>query len=333
MRLWLALLFAATVCLFSTADAFAQSTTRVLVFHGPTDAVNTAGVSAIEALGTANNFTADNTADATQFNATNLARYRAVVFLDNKGDLLSATQETALQTFIQGGGGFVGIGGAAEAEPTSTFVTGLIGGTRPDASSVATASDQVLAVGDRVHPATKDLPLESTRNDIWYRWNPRPTGTVHTLARYRAVGAPAGDGTSTGGTDWPISWCRDFQGGRSFYTGMGRTAASYAEANFRKHLLGALQWATGLVRGGCKATIMSNYSTERIVSAAQRRPDQQRRVAWRVAGQQWLGDLHRPCRLPHQRRARQDDRSGVFADHPGLRQPQRRRGLWPDLRV
>src|SRR4051812_23099067 len=89
-RLWLALLFAVAAWLFSTTNAFAQSTPRVLVFHGPTDAINTAGVSAITALGTANNFTVDDTADATQFNATNLARYRSVVFLDNKGDLLSA---------------------------------------------------------------------------------------------------------------------------------------------------------------------------------------------------------------------------------------------------
>ena len=45
----------------------------------------------------------------------------------------------------------------------------------------------------------------------------------------------------------------------------------------------------------------------------QRRPDQQRRVARRLAGQQRLGDLHRPRRLPHQRRARQDDRPGFHA--------------------
>ena len=120
-----------------------------------------------------------------------------------------------------------------------------------------------------MHPATKDLPLESTRNDIWYRWNPRPTGNVHTLARYHATNAPAGDGTATGGTDWPISWCRDFQGGRSFYTGMGRTAASYGRGQLHASTCSApIQWAAGLVRGGCKATIMSNYSTERIVSAA-----------------------------------------------------------------
>ena len=50
---------------------------------------------------------------ATAFTAANLANYRAVVFLDNKGDLLNAAQESALQAYIQGGGGFVGIGGAA----------------------------------------------------------------------------------------------------------------------------------------------------------------------------------------------------------------------------
>jgi type 1 glutamine amidotransferase len=181
-----------------------------------------------------------------------------VVFLDNKGEILSTLQEAALQAYIQAGNGFVGIGGAAEAEPSSSFITGLIG-SRPDSGSSTTASDQVLVVGDRVHPSTRDLPLQTTRNDVWYRWNPRPTGTVHTVARYRAPGAAAGDGTSTGGTDWPISWCRDYAGGRSFYTGMGRTADSYGEANIKKHLLGAIEWSAGLVRGGCKATIMSNY--------------------------------------------------------------------------
>src|ERR1700761_5225035 len=99
-RWWLALLIAAAVGLLPASSAFAQSS-RVLVFHGPTDAVNSAGVSAIQALRSANGFAVDDTADATQFNATNLARYRAVAFLDNKGDLLSAAQESALQAFIQ----------------------------------------------------------------------------------------------------------------------------------------------------------------------------------------------------------------------------------------
>ena len=239
----------------------------MLVFHGPPDATVDAGVAALEALGAANDFEVDPTQNAADFTAANLAGYRAVVFLDNEGDRLNAAQESALQGYIQSGGGFVGIGGAAEAEPGSTFVTGLIG-ARPDPASPTATSEQVVAFGDRVHAATRALPLEWTRQDVWYRWTQRPTGQVHTLARYRAPGAPAGDGTATGGTDWPISWCRDFQGGRSFYTGMGRTAAAYGQANLRAHLLGAIQWSTGLVRGGCKATIAANYAGERLVNGA-----------------------------------------------------------------
>ena len=199
--------------------------------------------------------------------AANLANYRAVVFLNSAGDRLNAAQEGALQAYVQGGGGFVGIGSTAEAETGNTFFNGLIG-ARPASSSSTATTSQVVAVGDRVHPSTRDLPLEWTRDDVWYTWTTRPTGTVHTLARYRAPGAAAGDGTTTGGTDSPISWCRDFQGGRSFYTGMGRTAAAYSQDNLRKHLLGGIQWAAGLVRGGCKATITSNYTSTRLTNGA-----------------------------------------------------------------
>jgi glucose/arabinose dehydrogenase/type 1 glutamine amidotransferase/plastocyanin len=267
LRRWLlAPALAVGVGLLSAGTAFGQDV-KVLVFHPASDAVADAGVAAIEALGDANDFEVDATTNAGAFTASNLAGYRAVVFLNNEGDRLNAAQESALQAYIQGGGGFVGIGRAAEAEPNSTFVTGLIG-ARPASGSSATVTEQVVAVGDRVHPATRSLPLEWTRSDSWYQWTSRPTGQVHTLARYRAPGAPAGDGTTTGGTDWPISWCRDFQGGRSFFTGMGRTVPSYEQASFRQHLLGGIQWAAGLVRGNCKATIAANYSGERLVNAA-----------------------------------------------------------------
>jgi glucose/arabinose dehydrogenase len=49
---------------------------------------------------------------------------------------------------------------------------------------------------------------------------------------------------------------------------MGRTAAGYAEANLTDHLLGGIQWAAGMVRAGCKATINSNYQSVRLNDAA-----------------------------------------------------------------
>ena len=71
-------------------------------------------------------------------------------------------------------------------------------------------------------------------------------------------------GDTGNGAFHPISWCRDYDGGRSFYTGMGGTAESWAEEEFRSHVLGAIQWSAGLVRGDCQATIGSNYQIERL---------------------------------------------------------------------
>ncbi len=125
----------------------------------------------------------------------------------------------------------------------------------------------VVNVLDRQHPATKDLPLNVTRSDRWYNWDPNPIGTVHTVAQVEERHYDPGPGAN--GAFHPVSWCRDYEGGRSFYTGMGHTAASYGEAAFRRHLSGALGWAAGLVRGDCQATIAANYKTERITAANQ----------------------------------------------------------------
>jgi glucose/arabinose dehydrogenase/type 1 glutamine amidotransferase len=256
---------AAMMALLGAAQAQA-ATGRVLVFH-PDPAGHpevSAGIKAINDLGRSGDFQVDATRNASDFTGANLARYRAVVFLNTFGNRLNGEQEGALADYMQNGGGFVGIGTAAEAEPGTALLDDLIG-ARPDPASPTGQATQTVAVGDRVHPATRDLPLELNRTDVWYRWQTRPTGTVHTVARWHRLGDPAGDGTTVGGTDHPISWCRDVRGGRSFYTGMGRTTDSYSEQRFRGHLLGAIEWAAGLVRGNCKATINANYRGTRVV--------------------------------------------------------------------
>ncbi|MEO3818455.1 ThuA domain-containing protein [Plantactinospora sp. B24E8] len=128
--------------------------------------------------------------------------------------------------------------------------------------------EAVVDLVDRQHPANKGLPLNWTRSDQWMNWDPSPVGRVHTVAQVRESTYDAGLGGN--GAFHPISWCRDYDGGRSFYTGMGRTEASYtSDARFRSHLLGAIQWTTGLVRGDCQATIAANYRIERLTAANQ----------------------------------------------------------------
>ncbi|WP_324649951.1 ThuA domain-containing protein [Georgenia sp. H159] len=122
--------------------------------------------------------------------------------------------------------------------------------------------EATVNVVDRQHPANEGLPLNWTRSDKWHNWDPNPIGEVHTVAQVQEWDYDAGD--TGNGAFHPISWCRDYDGGRSFYTGMGGTAESYAEDAFRSHLLGAIEWSTGMVRGDCQATIGSNYEIERL---------------------------------------------------------------------
>ena len=79
-------------------------------------------------------------------------------------------------------------------------------------------------------------------------------------------------GASANGWDHPVSWCRDYDGGRSFYTGMGGTVAVVRrDATSVTHLRGALLWTTRLAQADCKATINANYKAERLTQPNQPR--------------------------------------------------------------
>ncbi|MEU3599049.1 ThuA domain-containing protein [Streptomyces sp. NPDC006798] len=246
---------------------------RVLVFHGSATAESPlvdAGIEAVESIGlsgpAAGRFATEATGDPAVFtDAARLGRFNAVVFLTGGGDVLDPEQEAGLETYLEAGGGFLGVHDAARTEPYSGWFTGLIGARPTGAPSPVQRA--VIEVGDRLHPATKSLPLQWKRPDKWFNWAVNPSGSVHTVARLKESSiTPA---AKPNGWDHPVSWCRDYDGGRSFYTAMGGTVDSFAETDFRDHLRGALAWTTRLSRADCKATIDANYTAERVTKPNQ----------------------------------------------------------------
>src|SRR4051812_9474160 len=170
---------------------------KVLVFTGTAGTANpvsTTAANAISALGAANNFTVDTSSAAADINATKLAGYKAVVFVNSAGDVLDAAGESALQSYVQNGGGFVGIGETATLEQGNPFFDTLIGLTgAARTAGAATTSSQDVEFLDRVHPSTKALPLlKKNYTDAWYSWTNNPTGQVHTVARVRFNRVPDG---------------------------------------------------------------------------------------------------------------------------------------------
>jgi cytochrome c len=237
------------------SDVRRPASFRVLVFH-KTDGVRrpsiTDGVQTIRSLAQNNGFQVTATQDANAFTPANLANFRAVVFLNTVGNVLNPAQESAFEGYIRAGGGYVGVHAAAETEPDWAFYQDLVGTKVTGTSGVSTGNIQVA---DRAHPSTETVPRTLTLTEEWYNFAKNVRGSEHVLAT-------VDERSFTGGTmgfDHPISWCQDHVGGRSWYTGLGHSIESYRTNNFRKHLLGGIEWAAGVVEGDCGATVLGNY--------------------------------------------------------------------------
>jgi type 1 glutamine amidotransferase len=200
-----------------------------------------AGVQAIRDLGAADGFTVTATEDAGAFTPAGLAPYEAVVFLSTTGDVLHDAQQAAFESYIRGGGGFVGVHAAADTEYGWPFYGQLVGAWFADHPAVQAA---VARTEDRTHPATSHLPATWTHTDELYNYRSNPRATAHVLVTLDESSYSGG----TMGADHPITWCKTVDGGRSFYTGFGHTPESYADANFRALLLGGIRYAARQVR-------------------------------------------------------------------------------------
>src|SRR3954452_12660136 len=247
---------------------------KVLVVTSTSDATTTAGVTAItSAVGADGTVTAPApNAVGGQFTPENLDQYRAVVFLNTgMASPLNDAQRTNFENYYKKGGGFVGIGSAIETDASWPFLTGLLG-TR--STGRTEAQQATIKVADRVHDASKNLPRYWDRTEPYYNFTANVRALSHVLAT--VVEKPfepqpggnvlKGIAGGTMGADHPVAWCKDFQAGRSFYTALGGTAASY-DADMQKHLKGAITWAAGQADptySDCGATVLKNYQQVKV---------------------------------------------------------------------
>ncbi|POX64601.1 glycosyl hydrolase [Streptomyces sp. Ru62] len=203
------------------------------------------GVAAVRQLGESGGFAVDATEDAGAFTLSTLRRYDAVVFLSTTGDVLDSAQQAAFEDYVHHGGGYVGIHAAADTEYDWAFYGGLAGAYFQSHPAIQPAT---VRVEDRAHPATSGLARTWNRTDEWYNYRSNPRDRAHVLASLD-------ESSYTGGTmngDHPIAWCQEYQGGRAFYTGGGHTKESYADPEFRRHLLGGIRYAIGAVQADCR---------------------------------------------------------------------------------
>lgn len=202
----------------------------------------TNGIAAIEKLGMENGFFVEATEDASWFTATNLARYKAVIFLSTSGDVLNDVQQTAFREYIERGGGLVGVHAAVAGDVATEggwpwYGEALCAQFTNHSAIVEAAID----VEDVRNPSTAFLPRRWVRTDEWYNFITSPRGKVRVLASLDETTYQGG----TMGGDHPVVWGQQIGRGRVWYTALGHTEASFTEPLFLQHLLGGIRVAAG----------------------------------------------------------------------------------------
>lgn len=214
---------------------------RVLVFSKTAGFVHSSipqGIAAVQKLGQQNGFDVDTTKNAAYFHEDSLKRYSAVIFLNTTGDVLDYRQEAAFERYIQAGGGFVGVHAATDTEYDWRWYGKLVGGYFKSHPRTQSAK---FVIKDNDFPAT-DFFSDSVwqRTDELYNFrdlNP-DVNVILTVDESSYEGG-------THGSNHPMSWYHEYDGGRAFYTELGHTEESYSEENYLKHLLGGIQYAIG----------------------------------------------------------------------------------------
>lgn len=195
------------------------------------------GIEAIQKLGEENGFSVTATEDADLFQEKHLSGFDAVIFLNTTETVFEDHHREAFKSYIQAGGGYVGIHSATDTEYDWEWYGQLAGAwfdNHPETTEAA------LQVADPDHPSTEFLPDPWVRVDEWYNFG-YINEEVHILLR---LDTDSYEGSDHPG-DHPIAWMHEFDGGRAFYTGLGHTKESFSEPLFLRHLLGGIRYAIG----------------------------------------------------------------------------------------
>jgi cytochrome c len=212
---------------------------RVLVFSktkGYRHASIKAGKAAFIQMAQAKNFDIDTTEVSEDFTDDNLKKYRAVIFLSTTGDVLNEAQQNSFKRFIQAGGGYVGIHAAADTEYDWWWYGKLAGAYFKSHPQIQQAKFK------KVKPFGKglELPDEWIRTDELYNYK-KISDEINVLYNLDETTYQGGEN----GDHHPIAWYHDFDGGRSFYTGMGHTEESFSDSLFLDHVYQGLLYAIG----------------------------------------------------------------------------------------
>ena len=244
-------LFNVNEFIFEPAEIVTPSPLNILIFHKTNgfrhSSINN-GIQMINGFANSNDWTVQDTQESSVFNSTTLADVDVVIFLNTSGNnLLTDSEQDAFEQFIQNGGGFVGVHAATDTYRNGSWpwyneLVGAIVQTGPNHTR-NNFNATMDVVGN--HPAVEHLGATWNKSEEYYYWELNGgflfDGNID-LLRVRSTGNNSYDAPR------PITWYKEYDGGRSFYTALGHNGSDYSnDNNFITMMEQAILWAGGEV--------------------------------------------------------------------------------------
>ena len=197
-----------------------------------------AGKELLIRLGKENGFNVLHARQSAALKSVDFSSLDAMVFLCTTLDIFNSQQEALVKNYIQNGGGYVGIHAAADTEYDWPWYGQLVGAyfeSHPEGTPRAT-----LTTLETDTQFTNHLPASWSIDDEWYNYTFQNEALIPLLNLEES----SYEGGTNGNTH-PITWYHDFDGGRSFYTGLGHKRTTYEDPRFIQLLQKGLVYAMG----------------------------------------------------------------------------------------